>query len=151
MRGNYTISTHNIFVSTNSTIPWIQATTSSVDQFDSLFNVCDINVFIRPGTDTSGIRLKPQYNGGGTFYYTLPTWRDFIGYDIHSTGAPKYVSSADSLMLVTNPTMANDTIHLPYKYIGSRGNIYDGSITLAPFKSEVLVQDGSKTPSTPTQ
>jgi hypothetical protein len=112
------------------------------------FGLCDSNIIARPISDNNTI-IGTVYGVADT-YYTLSTWQTYSGFDLHSTKSPKTVSSPDSVSFVYNATGTATTTALPYKYLDVANTTYDGSITLQPYTSAVLIQNGSKTNAAPT-
>jgi parallel beta-helix repeat protein len=112
------------------------------------FGTCDSNIVARPIDDGNTI-MGTIYTVADT-YYTLSSWRSYSGYDLHSTKSPKTVSSPDSVSFVYNSTGSAITSTLPYKYLDIAGNTFDGTITLQPYTSAVLIQNGTKTNAAPT-
>jgi hypothetical protein len=107
------------------------------------FGLCDSNIIARPISDNNTI-IGTVYGVADT-YYTLSSWQTYSGFDIHSSKSPKTVTSPDSVSFVYNSTGAATTTTLPYKYLDVANNTYDGSITLQPYTSSVLIQNGTKT------
>lgn len=143
--GHNAILRHNVVVSTDASMPVLSLEYANNNQKDSLFNIADSNFYLRPiANDGSMIALDSQYKVAAVNYsYILSQWKSLSGKDASSVGSPKYITSPDSMILVYNPTMSDSTVSLAHKYISAKGVTYDGSITLAPFTSEVLIQNGS--------
>ena len=140
--------TNNVIVSTSGTVPTFQAEYYQSNQKKSLLKYADYNYYMRP-IDKDGQSIVLDYQnypvGGDTKYnYNLGQWKTEMGQDVHSSGSPKFITSPNSMRLVYNDGIADSTIALPYKYLGHDGKVYDGRITLAPFSSEVLIQDGNR-------
>jgi hypothetical protein len=112
------------------------------------FGTCDSNIIARPIDDNNTI-MGTVYGVADT-YYTLSSWYSYSGFEQHSTKSPKTASSPDSVSFVYNSTGSAITSTLPYKYLDVAGNTFDGVITLQPFTSNVLIQNGSKTVAAPT-
>jgi hypothetical protein len=141
----------NIFVGNNTgsmnTLPdqislWFKTawtTTGDIAGFGSV----DSNYLARPIDDNNTI-MGTVYGVADT-YYTLSSWRTYSGFDTHSNKSAKTTTSPDSLVFKYNYSASPSTISLPYKYEQVDGTINDGSITLAPYSSAVLIQNGSAT------
>jgi hypothetical protein len=147
---------HNVFVGNNTgtinTIPdqislWFKTGWTTTGDIAN-FGLCDSNIIARPISDNNTI-IGTVYGVADT-YYTLSTWQTYSGFDLHSTKSPKTVSSPDSVSFVYNATGTATTTALPYKYLDVANTTYDGSITLQPYTSAVLIQNGSKTNAAPT-
>jgi hypothetical protein len=142
---------HNVFVGNNTgtmnTIPdqislWFKTGWTTTGDIAN-FGLCDSNIIARPISDNNTI-IGTVYGVADT-YYTLSSWQTYSGFDIHSSKSPKTVTSPDSVSFVYNSTGAATTTTLPYKYLDVANNTYDGSITLQPYTSSVLIQNGTKT------
>jgi len=129
---------NNMFIAKTSTKPAMFCYTVNND-LTSFFSTSDSNYFARPINDNTVITL--QANSGTT--NTISQWKTFSSQDAHSSGSPKPITSTDSLTFLYNATTSPVTTPLPYKYIDIKGTSYNGSITLQPYTSAVLIQNGS--------
>lgn len=107
------------------------------------FGTVDSNYYARPIDDNNTL-MGTVYDVADT-YYTLSSWQSYTGYDAHSNSSPKDVVSPDSVSFIYNATSEAVTSDLPHKYLDAAANVYNGSITLAPYTGAVLIQDGSST------
>jgi hypothetical protein len=81
--------------------------------------------------------------------YSLSGWQLFSGKDGNSKVAPKTISDVNDLRFEYNASSSSKTIQLDANYIDVKNNSYNGSITLAPYSSAVLIRNGAKTTNTP--
>ncbi|HEY5371623.1 MAG TPA: T9SS type A sorting domain-containing protein [Hanamia sp.] len=129
---------NNMFIAKTPAKPAMFCYTVNND-INSFFSTSDSNYFARPINDNTVITL--QANSGTT--NTISQWKTFSSQDAHSSGSPKPITSTDSLTFLYNATTSPVTTPLPYKYIDIKGTSYKGSITLQPYTSAVLIQNGS--------
>ena len=88
--------------------------------------------------NSSKVSLTELFNPSYSYlYYNFSYWNNTNHNDIHSS---LRVISMDSLRLETNPSVSPKTINLGANYIDVKGNNYNGSITLAPYTSVVLIR-----------
>lgn len=137
---------HNVVVSTSASSPVMSLEYYDNNQKDSMFNKADSNFYLRPiSNDGSMIAMDSQYIAAAVNYsYTLAQWKSLSGKDANSTGSPQFINDAKKMVLVYNPTMSDSTISLPYRGVTAKGISFNGSITLAPFTSEVLIITAAK-------
>ncbi|MDQ2751903.1 MAG: right-handed parallel beta-helix repeat-containing protein, partial [Bacteroidota bacterium] len=100
---------------------------------DSL-GVADSNYYARPINDNLTFTVTNSYN--------LVGWQSFSSQDSHSKKSPKAINSIDSLLFIYNSTASNKIIPLNANYIDIRNISYNGIITLAPYTSAVLINNG---------
>ncbi len=111
-----------------------------VSQADAkLYGTSDSNYYARPLDNSNIIRM---FAGGTTVYYTIAGWNTFTGQDAHSFPSPKAVNSTDSLRFYYNAGSSPLTISLPKNYEDVKGKQFNGTITLDPYSSAVLIQNG---------
>jgi parallel beta-helix repeat protein len=139
---------NNIAVSKSSN-QLVVSFSSPVTDITSFFTMADSNYYARPIDDN--ITVDVSMNNYTTFgHYNLAQWSSFSGYDIHSKKSPKTVTSINDLRLEFNPTSSSKTIILDGNYIDVKNVSYNGSITLAPYTSAVLIRNGAATNQAPT-
>ena len=73
----------------------------------------------------------------------MPGWYSFCGLEPHSKQSPKAITDTNDLRFEYNRTASSKTVSLPYQYIDVKKNVYNGSITLAPYTSAVLIKNGA--------
>lgn len=100
----------------------------------------DSNYFARP-IDNNGSSLLTNFNNTTVTNMPLTGWRTFSGADIHSATTPVNITNTNQLAFKYNATSSPVTISLPYNYIDARGVSYNGSITLQPYTSAVLIRN----------
>ena len=76
-----------------------------------------------------------------TAYYNLAQWQSTMGMDAHSKGSPKLIKDVNDLRFEYNARSSAKIIVLDAKYIDVKGKKYNGSITLAPYASAILIRD----------
>lgn len=143
---------HNVFMANTTGADFSienQLSMSLASKTDDLsgYGEIDSNYLLRPINGNASIWWTIY--GDNDYKYNLSTWQTFSGYDLHSFSSPKSVDNEDSLLFVINPTSSDSTITLPYNYIDQASNSYNGSITLFPYTSKVLIQNGTATGGTP--
>ncbi len=104
------------------------------------FGVIDSNYYVKINSNATAI--TSQQNGiNGVM--NLASWQSASGQDSHSQNSAKAITVLDSALFVYNPNNYDSTVTLPYKYQDVKGYNYDGSITLAPYSSAVLIFNGN--------
>lgn len=100
------------------------------------FGTADNNYYAKPIDDNSAIKVYfSDFNAAG--------WASYSNQDWSSKGAPKSISDVNELRFEYNATSSSKTIQLDANYIDVRNVAYNGSITLAPFTSAVLIRNGA--------
>jgi parallel beta-helix repeat protein len=113
---------------------------ASIDFFD----FCDNNYYARPIDDN--VTFFVQLNYYTTFLrHSLAQWQSYSGFDANSRKSPKSISNINDLRIEYNATSSNKTISLDGNYIDVRNVNYNGTITLAPYTSAVLIRNGAAT------
>lgn len=134
---------HNIFFA-KSANQRASAWTSGANDFTSFgsASTIDSNYITRPIDDNLTIIAGLNFSYTS---YSLSTWRSFSGYDTHSAKAPVTISTVNDLDFEYNATSSPVTIPLAFKYEDVYANIYNGTITLQPYTSAVLIKIGAIT------
>ncbi len=105
------------------------------------FGTVDSNYYARPFDDNLTIM--------GTVYtvadnsYSVSSWRTYSGFDLNSNKSPKTISDINDLRFEYNSTASSITIILDGSYIDVKNSVYNGSVTLAPYTSIVLIRNGA--------
>lgn len=81
---------------------------------------------------------------------TLQAWQSYSKLDGNSKSSPKQIANLQDLRFEYNASASSKTISLGAKYIDAKGESYNGSITLAPYTSAVLIKDGEIQGQAPT-
>jgi hypothetical protein len=102
----------------------------------------DSNYYARPMDDNLSMMLRLTT---GTVSQNLAGWQSSTGLEKHSKGSPKAITDTSDLKFVYNETGSSKTISLPYKYLDVKNVTYNGSITLAPYSSAILIKNGAAT------
>ena len=114
-----------------------------------LFQSCDSNYYARP-IDENKI-LNTNINNASWGYYNVAQWQTYIQiHDAHSKKSPKTITNVNDLRIEYNATSVNKTITLDGNYIDVKNVSYNGTITLAPYTSAVLIRNGAATNQSPT-
>jgi hypothetical protein len=112
----------------------------------SSFFVADNNYLTRPIQESNSFSTGIG-NGGPIVWtsYDLAGFQNLYNQDIHSKKAPIGITSTNSLKFVYNGTSSPVTSQLDASYIDVKNNSYNGSITLQPYTSAVLIYTGPAT------
>jgi parallel beta-helix repeat protein len=101
------------------------------------FGTADYNYYAKPIDGSNEITVDgTQFNVAG--------WRIFSGQDANSKESPKSITDLNDLRFEYNATSSSKTISLDANYIDVKNNAYNGSVTLAPYTSVVLIKTGAK-------
>ncbi|MFI5185216.1 MAG: right-handed parallel beta-helix repeat-containing protein [Chitinophagales bacterium] len=136
--------TGNKFVSKTSSQNTFVFTTSSNDM--KSFGTADNNYYARPVSDNSTILTQPT--GTSVTYISLAQWQSTTSQDIHSKKSPKAITTATAIRFEYNATTTSKIVSLGASYMDMAGTVYNGSITLAPYTSAVLVTVSGSTTKT---
>lgn len=112
------------------------------------------NYFAKPISD---YKVILKYDGplGADIkeYWSYPTLAQFskaTGHDKNSKIEPKSITNVNELRFEYNATKQSKTIQLDGRYIDVKNVTYNGSVTLAPFTSVVLIRNGAIQNTVPT-
>ncbi|HEY1869820.1 MAG TPA: hypothetical protein VGG71_02115 [Chitinophagaceae bacterium] len=106
------------------------------------FGTFDHNIYARP-TDQNDVIVTRTTSPS---HKTIQQWQDYSKQDMHSVGAPRSVTSSDSLRFEFNATPQPVRISLGHQYIDMNDTLYNGFITLAPYTSAILMYVGELSP-----
>lgn len=105
--------------------------------------VSDSNFFCRPIAETQVMQTEFP----ASTIYTLANFKaTFNAIEQHSKGSPQTITNLANLQFLENHTTVSSTRSLSGTWIDMRGVSYNGSITLLPFTSAVLIFTGAATP-----
>ncbi|MGN6532526.1 MAG: PA14 domain-containing protein, partial [Ginsengibacter sp.] len=76
---------------------------------------------------------------------SLSQWQSIVGGDANSQQSSNQITDVGLLRFEYNATNQSKTVSLDANYIDVKGNNYNGSITLAPYSSAVLIRNGAAT------
>ena len=110
------------------------------------YGTVDSNYYARPLDDNSMLRL---FVPPTTTYYNVSGWHSFSGQDLHSKQSPKTTTSVNDLRFEYNASSTSKTISLDANYLDVKNIAHNGSITLAPYTSAVLIKNGAITGNQP--
>ncbi|MEI8274119.1 MAG: right-handed parallel beta-helix repeat-containing protein, partial [Paludibacter sp.] len=102
------------------------------------FGIADSNFYTRPMDENKTFTISQP--SPGWRQVDLAAWQAFSLQDVHSKKSPITVINQNDMRFETNPTKVDKTISLDGKYITVDSKIYDGSVTLKPFSSVVLMK-----------
>ena len=107
----------------------------------------DSNYYSTPNEAGFAVNYSFDYTANPDVLYVGPmsfeNWQSYSKKDVHSKRAIKSPASVDIQRFEYNATSAAKTITLDAKYLGVDGTVYNGSITLEPYTSKILVRDGA--------
>ncbi len=142
---NKMVVKNNVFFSRTAD----QVSFSFRDDDNTLFNkfgTADSNYYARPIANNSPITTQVVYVPTNL---SVTGWHTVSGQDAHAKSSPKAITDTNDLRFEYNATSSNKTVSLPYNYIDVKNNSYNGSITLAPYSSVVLIKNGAATGNQP--
>jgi len=105
----------------------------------------DSNYFARPLGDSVN-NIQTYIQGGAYVQRTLASWQALNGQDAHSRQSPRIITDINDFNFQYNATSSPVTISLPYSYLDITGATYNGSITLQPYTSAVLIKNAALLP-----
>ena len=109
------------------------------------FGTTDNNYFARPINDNNQIVVQGDAITWPGNSYNVLSWMSYLGQDANSKGSPKAIGTPDDLRFEYNASSSAKTVPLDATYIDVKGNSYNGTITLQPFTSAVLIKNGPST------
>ena len=107
-----------------------------------LYGTADSNYYARPLDDNNMLRT---FVPPATTYYNISGWNTFTAQDVHSKQSPKTTTTVNDLRFEYNASSSSKTVILDGNYIDVRNVSYNGTITLAPYSSAVLIRNGAST------
>ena len=128
----------NIFVSKAAS----QEVAFFYSETDNITNMGDLdsNYYARPIDDDVVFTLRPNGYGGADLNYTLSEYQTYMSpQEANSQKSPTTITSEDDLLCYYNDTTIAKTYNLGVNMIDIRGTVYNGSVTLEPFTSVVLL------------
>lgn len=113
-----------------------------------LFSSADNNYWCAPFHDTlNGAVLSPfSINDNGTFkHLVLAGWKTETGREGSSHISPIPVTDVNKIRFEYNDNPTSKVVSLGANYVDAKGFSYNGTLTLAPFTSAVLIQTSAIT------
>lgn len=133
----------NIFVARTASQIALFAYGASGSTADLLqFGTFDNNYYAKPIDQSTAILANSNP-------YSIAGWQSYSGQDAHSLGSPKAITDTNDLIFEYNASSSPKTISLNANYIDVKNVSYNGSITLQPYMSAVLIRNGAKTSNQP--
>ena len=114
---------------------------STADNDISQFGSADYNYYARPLDDNQVITTWASGWNGAAVKRTLADWQSYSGQDKNSKKSPISLTDPYKIRFEYNASTSNKTVSLDGSYIDVKGAKYNGSITLAPYTSAVLMVD----------
>ena len=148
----------NIMVSKSPDVKIVDFNTY-VDEDDlRRFGTADNNYYARPINDANANNrtLRTTVNWYGVSsndgYRSVSEWSSWTGQDANSSKSKVFITDVDKFRFEYNASTSNRVVSLNGSYVDVKGTKYDGSITLAPYTSAVLMVDPnpSAPPAVPT-
>lgn len=135
---------NNLFISVSSLVGSFETSVNDISQFGTL----DSNYWARPLNDN--LTIQNDVNNYTSFTTrSLSQWQTYSGQDAHSKKSPKSITSVNDIRFEYNASTSSKTINLGANYIDIKNVAYNGSITLAPYTSAVLIYNGASTSNQP--
>ena len=132
----------NIFFAKTSSQYLMYFHTTNNDDM-TLFGIADSNYYARPMDDNLTFRLSQP--ALGNIQKSLIAWQAFSHQDANSKKSPIAITDMNDIRFEYNATKAPTTISLGGKYITTDSKVYDGSITLQPYCSVILMKYSTPT------
>lgn len=114
---------------------------STADNDISQFGTADYNYYARPLDDNQVITTWAAGWNGTAVKRTLADWQSYSGQDKNSKKSPITLTDPSKIRFEYNASTSNKVVSLDGSYIDVKGTKYNGSITLAPYTSAVLMVD----------
>jgi len=137
----------NIMVSKSPDVKIVDFNTY-VDEDDlRRFGTADNNYYARPINDANANNrtLRTTVNWYGVSsndgYRSVSEWSSWTGQDANSSKSKVFITDVDKFRFEYNASTSNRVVSLNGSYVDVKGTKYDGSITLAPYTSAVLMVD----------
>ena len=129
----------NIFAArTNQQFAFFYRPDADVPDVIRSFGTSNNNYYVKPIDESTAILINHTY-------YNVLGWLSFLGSDGGSKGSPKTITNPNQLRFEYNASSSSKTIPLDANYIDVKNVSYNGSITLAPYTSAVLIRNGDLT------
>ena len=137
----------NIMVSKAADIKIIDFNTYVNEDDLRRFGTADYNYYARPINDAnaSNRTLRTTVNWYGVSsndgYRSVTEWSSWTGQDANSSKSKAFISDVSKFRFEYNASTSNKVVSLDGSYVDVKGAKYNGSITLAPYTSAVLMVD----------
>ena len=114
-----------------------------VAESPSLLGAFNNNYLARPMDDNLTIQIST--NGNTLIQRTLEEWKTYSGQDANSKKSPQAITNENDLQFEYNATQSVKTVSLGRPMIDIKGTKYQGTVTLQPYTSVVLMKDANAT------
>jgi parallel beta-helix repeat protein len=112
-----------------------------VSESPSLFGTFNNNYYVRPIDDN--LTIQTTTDGNTLIQKTLEGWKTYSGQDANSYKSPQSITSEADLQFEYNATQSTKTVSLSRPMVDFKGMKYQGTFTLQPYSSLVLMKDNS--------
>ncbi len=129
-------------ISTQKTSSW-ETLENNIASFGTAASI-DNNYYARPIDENQTIQTEIN-DYRTTTQRTLAGWVAYSAFDVHSKKSPKTITNVNDLRFEYNATTSPLVVSLANNYMDVRGATYNGTITLAPYTSAVLIKNGAIT------
>jgi hypothetical protein len=122
---------------------------STPDNDIAQFGTADLNCYAKPIDNSQVARIWTAGWNSPVSNLSLAEWQSRSGQDRNSYIAPVKITDVSKIRFEYNATNSNRVVSLDRGYIDTKGVKYSGSLTLPPYSSVVLIEDGSPVTNTP--
>ncbi|MEO6681587.1 MAG: right-handed parallel beta-helix repeat-containing protein [Ginsengibacter sp.] len=106
----------------------------------SSFGIIDSNYYVKP-LSTSQVVVNLD-DLSKRKIQTLSEWRSYSGKDYFTQPSPKSITNLDDIRVEYNASNDSKVVNLGASYVDAKGNRYNGSVTIEPWRSVILIYDG---------
>ena len=144
---NNVLKNNILFATNNDQLVLLCTTLLGLSDVQSFLSVADSNHYaVLSGNNMINVIYSAGWPGN---FYNLSSWQAFTGKEANSKGTSRPITSSDYLRFEYNASASNKTVSLDANYIDVTGKSYNGTITLAPYTSAVLIRNGAITGNQP--
>jgi hypothetical protein len=143
---NNTFTNNIFFAKTSAQKTALCSVQSPLSDYTNNMGTFSNQYYLRPLDDNLTIATLV---GSAYTNMTLAQWQSTTANDIGSKKSPKVITDANDLRFEYNASSSSKTVSLDGNYIDVKNVSYNGSITLAPYTSAVLIRNGAATNQAP--
>ncbi len=125
-------------------------TSMSIQQDIAAAGTIDYNMY--GAINSTPFSYYYSYYAGGQLIWpassSLNSWKSFSNKDWNSKNPIKVPTSVNDVRFEYNATQSAKTISLDANYVGVDNTNYNGSITLQPYTSKIIIKNGPSIPTT---
>lgn len=111
------------------------------------FGIIDSNFYAKGTDNTYFVTYRPQY--GSYQNLNFQDWQTVSGKEAHGSYLAQAVDT-NNIKFVYNATKNDSIVSLGANYKDVKGVLYNGSVTLQPYRSAILIYDSPSSPPTVT-